>query len=171
MKPVLTMLIGGLAALAQGLQPDVLLQPPTDTWPTYNGDYSGRRYSPLDQINRSNAGSLTLAWAFQANSAALKSTPLEVNGILYFSVPDHVWAVDARTGDSLWHYEWKDEGGHLVGNRGVGMYGNWLYFMTPDGWLISLNAADGKEHWRMHIADVKLQYFTTMASLVIRNHV
>ncbi len=104
-------------------------------------------------------------------SVQIKSTPLEVNGILYFTIPDHVWAVDARTGAPLWHYEWKDQGGHLVGNRGVGMYGNWLYFMGPDGWLISLNASDGKERWRMHIADAKLQYFTTMAPVVIRNHV
>jgi alcohol dehydrogenase (cytochrome c) len=71
----------------------------------------------------------------------------------------------------LWHYEWKDQGGHLIGNRGVGMYGGWLYFMGPDGWLISLNAADGKERWRVHVADAKLQYFTTISTLVIRNHV
>ena len=90
---------------AQGLDPAALLKPPTDTWPSYNGDYSGRRYSPLARINSSNVGSLTLAWAFQTHSVALKSTPLEVNGILYFSVPDHVWAVDARTGRQIWHYQ------------------------------------------------------------------
>src|SRR5437762_1429536 len=73
---------------AQGLDPAALLKPPTDTWPTYNGDYSGRRYSPLAHINTSNVGSLTLAWAFQTHSVALKSTPLLVNGILYFTVPD-----------------------------------------------------------------------------------
>ena len=97
----------------------------------------------------------------------IKSTPLMVNGVLYFTVPDHVWAVDARTGEELWHYDWVDQGGHLVGNRGVGMYGNWLYFMAPDGWFISLNAKDGKERWRKKVADEKLQYFTTMAPLVV----
>ena len=51
------------------------------------------------------------------------------------------------------------------------MYGGSLYFMAPDGWLISLNASDGKERWRQHVADAKLQYFTTMAPLVIRDHV
>ncbi|MFZ0590263.1 MAG: acido-empty-quinoprotein group A, partial [Bryobacteraceae bacterium] len=101
----------------------------------------------------------------------IKSTPLEVNGVLYFTIPDHVWAVDARTGDELWHYTWVDQGGHLIGNRGVGMYGNWLYFMAPDDWLISLNARTGKERWRIRVADAKLQYFTTMAPMVIGNHV
>ena len=97
----------------------------------------------------------------------IKSTPLMVNGILYFTVPDHVYAIDARTGEELWHYDWVDKGGHLVGNRGVGMYGNWLYFMAPDGWFISLNAQNGKERWSMKVADEKLQYFTTMAPMIV----
>ncbi|HEX4771251.1 MAG TPA: acido-empty-quinoprotein group A [Bryobacteraceae bacterium] len=163
---------------AQMLDPAKLSQPPTDTWPTYNGDYSGRRYSTLDKINSGNIHNLSLAWIFRTNigeqrgaPTQVKSTPLLVNGILYFTVPDHVWAVNGRTGEMLWTYSWKDQGGHLVGQRGVGMYGNWLYFLAPDGWFISLNAENGKERWRFQIADPKLQYFTTMAPIIIRNHV
>src|ERR1700729_3790201 len=51
------------------LDPSALLPPPTDTWPTYNGDYSGRRYSTLDQINSSNINSLTLAWIYRTRGA------------------------------------------------------------------------------------------------------
>jgi alcohol dehydrogenase (cytochrome c) len=51
------------------------------------------------------------------------------------------------------------------------MYRDWLYFMSPDGWFISLNAQDGKERWRKKVADEKLQYFTTMAPLVVKNHI
>ncbi len=61
---------------AQGLDPAALLKPATDTWPTYNGDYSGKRYSTLDQINAGNINSLTLAWAFQPHAGTIKSTPL-----------------------------------------------------------------------------------------------
>ena len=75
------------ATYAQGLDAGALLRPPTDTWPTYNGDYSGRRFSPLKQIDTKNAASLTLAWIFPSHSVTIKSTPLEVNGILYFTVP------------------------------------------------------------------------------------
>src|SRR5579863_9973146 len=89
---------------AQGLDPALLLKPPTDAWPTYNGDYSGARYSTLAQINSGNVESLTIAWAFRAHGNILKSTPLEVNGVLYFSSPDNVWAVDARYGREIWHY-------------------------------------------------------------------
>src|ERR1044071_1610092 len=92
-------LVGALCASldAQPLNPAKLLQPPTDTWPTYNGDYSGRRYSSLNQI---------------------KATPLEVNGILYFAAPDNAWAVDARSGRELWHFDWPTKGGLHIGNRG-----------------------------------------------------
>src|SRR5437868_1250399 len=54
---------------AQMLDPALLLKPPTDAWPGYHGDYSGRRYSTLDQINQSNVGQLTLAWIYRANAA------------------------------------------------------------------------------------------------------
>ena len=171
MKLALLSFASALAMVAQGLNPGALLKPPNDTWPTYNGDYSGRRYSTLKQINASNVKSLRLAWAFQAHSAAIKSTPLLVNGILYFTVPDHVWAVDARSGHQIWHYHYESQGGDHIGHRGVGMYGDWLFFTTPDAHLVSLNAKDGHVRWNVELADEKIGYFATMAPLVIRNHV
>ncbi len=162
--------LGPAFASAQVLDPAALLKAPTDTWPTYNGDYSGRRYSTLDQINSGNISALTLAWAFQTRGAAIKSTPLEVNGILYFSVPDNVWAVDARYGRRIWHYERKSEGDH-IGHRGLAMYKNWLYFTTPDAHLVCLDAKDGSVRWIVELADSKLEYFSTMAPMVIRDHV
>ena len=160
-----------LLLCGQGLDPAKLLQPPTDTWPSFHGDYSGRRYSTLSQIDASNVRSLSLAWVYRANSTSIKSTPLEVNGVLYFTTPDNVWAIDARTGRELWHYVWKSSGGDHIGNRGVGIYGNWLFFETPDNHLVSLNIRDGKERWNKQIADLKLEYFSTTAPIVIRNHV
>jgi acido-empty-quinoprotein group A len=169
-------------ALAQGLDPKALTlyrQPP-EIWPTYNGDYSGRRFSDLTQINNSNINLVKIEWIYRINGIApqrgvgnptIKSTPLMVNGILYFTIPDHVFAVSARTGEEIWRYDFQDKGGHLVGQRGVAMYRDWLYFLTPDGWFISLSAKDGKERWRKKIADEKLQYFTTMAPMIVKNHV
>src|SRR5881392_2014258 len=109
MKALGTLLLTSAALLAQGgLNPAKLLTPPTDTWPTYNGDYSGRRYSTLTKINQSNINSLSLAWVYRANGqlgpgggisgGRISATPVQINGILYFSMPDHAWAVDARTG-------------------------------------------------------------------------
>src|SRR6185295_18831467 len=87
-----------VAVFGQGLTPATLLKQPSDAWPTYNGDYSGRRFSPLTQINSSNVHTLSLAWATRFADTSIKSTPLMVNGILYFSSPNNVWAADARTG-------------------------------------------------------------------------
>ena len=155
---------------AQGLDPTALLRPATDTWPTYNGDYSGRRFSPLDQINGGNVRSLTLAWIFHPHAPAIKATPLEVNGVLYFTAPDNVWAVDARFGREIWHYQRASEGDH-IGNRGLGMYKDWLYFTTPDAHMVCLDAKDGSVRWIVELADPKLGYFATMAPLVVRDHV
>ena len=155
---------------AQELDQAAMVEPAMDTWPTYNGDYSGKRFSPLDQINASNVGSLTLAWVFHPHASTIKSTPLEVNGILYFTVPDNVWAVDARFGREIWHYHRDSEGDH-IGNRGLGMYKNWLYFTTPDSHVVCLDAKDGAVRWIVELADPKLGYFATMAPLVVRDHV
>ncbi|HXE10824.1 MAG TPA: acido-empty-quinoprotein group A [Bryobacteraceae bacterium] len=163
---------------SQFLDPAKLLQPPTDSWPTYNGDYSGRRFSPLTQVNAENVKSLGLAWVYRANTGdtnpfgvTIKATPLVVNGILYFTVPDHAWAIDARTGRELWHYKWESQGGIHIGNRGVAIYGNWLYFETPDNHLISLEARTGKFRWSVPIADLAQEYFSTPAPLVVGNHI
>lgn len=172
-----------ISAAAQTLDPSALLKFSPDTWPTYNGDYTGQRYSPLSQINSSNVNTLGLAWThkvdFGSGSYAqqasegrrIKATPLLVDGVLYFTITDNVWAMDALTGRELWHYSWPNNKAIHVANRGVAMYKNWLYFMTPDNYLVSLNAKDGKEHWRVQIADVNEDYFSAASPLVIGNHV
>ncbi|HMD36383.1 MAG TPA: acido-empty-quinoprotein group A [Vicinamibacterales bacterium] len=167
-------------------------QTPVDSWPTYHGDWSGRRYSALRQIDSANVNRLTLAWVYRLNTSragaivggegpdtpsapistpTVKSTPLLINGILYFSAPDHVWAVDARTGREAWHYAWKTRGGDHIGNRGVGVYDKWLYFLTPDNYFVSLELATGKERWHHEIASMKREYFSTNAPIVIGRHV
>ena len=100
MKRYLAILTLGAGLLtAQSLDPKLLLKPATDAWPTYNGDYSGKRFSSLNQINATNVANLTLAWFYRITSVGaqrgvgnpdIKSTPLMVNGILYFSIPDQI---------------------------------------------------------------------------------
>ncbi len=160
------------ALIAQNLDPAELLKPSPDSWPLYHGDYSGQRHSQLVQITPRNVRSLTLAWAFQTDQRAeIKSSPLLVDGVLYFTVPDNIWAVDARSGHMLWHFNQPTMQGLHIGQRGVAMYKGWLYFMTPDARLISLNAKDGTVRWSVVIADVKQGYWTTMAPLIVGNHV
>lgn len=149
-----------------------LLHPSRDSWPLYHGDYSGERHSKLAQITPSNVNALSLAWAFQTGQeAAIKSSPLLVDGILYFTVPDNIWAVDARSGHMVWHFHHPTTEGDHIGHRGVAIYKGWLYFTTPDAHLMALNAKDGSVRWDKVIADVKKGYWCTMAPLVVKDHV
>jgi alcohol dehydrogenase (cytochrome c) len=96
---------------------------------------------------------------------------LEVDGTLYLTTPDNVWAVDARDGRELWHYVWKTKGGTHIANRGVAIWNNFLFMETPDNFLVSLDARTGKERWHKEIADLAQMYFSTPAPIVVGNHV
>jgi len=159
-----------------GLDSAELLKPLSDSWPTYSGDYTGRRYSALTEINQANVKNLTLRWAAKltagpgaqggpgqpgarnlvvggegtgdivvAGQTTIKGAVLMVNGVLYVTAPDNVWALDAHDGHELWHYFWKTRGGTHIGNRGVAMWGNYLYFVTPDDYFVSIDARTGAE--------------------------
>jgi alcohol dehydrogenase (cytochrome c) len=166
------LLAGSTALLGQGVDNPMLLNPPADGWPQYHGTYDGQRHTKLDEISPQNVGNLGLAWAFQTHQPVdIKSTPLMVDGVLYLTVPDRVWAVDALSGHQIWTYTYPPNHGLHIGHRGVAMYRDWLYFLSPDGHLVSLNAKDGSVRWNVTVADASKGYWTSMAPLVVGNHV
>jgi alcohol dehydrogenase (cytochrome c) len=161
----------GAALVAQGVDPAMLLKPPVDTWPTYHGDYSGQRHSKLSAITPANVHQLTLAWAFQTGQTQqLKMSPILVNGVMYLTAPDNVWAIDARTARQLWRYTHPTNDAFHIGQRGVAVYQDLVYFTTPDAHLIALDARDGKVRRDVVIADAKRGYWSTNAPLLIRDH-
>src|SRR5262249_24109207 len=156
-----TFALGRLSA-SQGVDPASLLKGAVDSWPTYHGDYSGQRHSPLTQITPANVSQLALAWAFQTGpSASIKPTPIDVNGMLYVSAPDQLWAVDARTGRQVWQYRYPDNTGFHIGHRGVAAFKESVYLTTPHAHLVALDARDGRVKWNVEIADVKKGYWST----------
>jgi alcohol dehydrogenase (cytochrome c) len=163
-----------LLALGASLAPIATAQNVTNDWllPGFQGDYSGRRHSPLTQITPANVGDLGLAWAFQTGqNASIKATPIVVDGIVYFTVPDNIWAIDARSAHLLWHYQYPPNKGDHIGQRGVAIYKDSIYFMSPDAHLISLDAKNGNVRWKVEVADVDKGYWATNAPLVVGNHV
>ncbi|HKU24009.1 MAG TPA: hypothetical protein VJQ54_00990, partial [Candidatus Sulfotelmatobacter sp.] len=112
---------------------DLLTQPVAENWTSYNGDYTGRRFSRLQQITPANVAQLRATWVFHAgNSRMLEVTPVVVRGIMYLTSSNDVFAVDAKTGRTLWHYQRPVSSGLLDDaaahkNRGVAVWKDFVY--------------------------------------------
>ncbi len=142
-----------------------------------NGNYEQTRYYPNSQINAGNVSKLRPAWIFQTEvKETLETTPIVVNGIMYITTAfDHVYALDAATGEELWHYK------HAMGpvttyccgpnNRGVAAYGDMVYLGTLDAKLVALDAKTGKVAWEQQIADPELGYSETMAPTAVNGKI
>jgi alcohol dehydrogenase (cytochrome c) len=142
-----------------------------------NGDYRQQRYYPNSQINRANVARLRPAWIFQTDlMESIETSPIIVNGVMYVTTSyDHVYALDARTGEQLWHYK------HKLGpittyccgpnNRGVAAYGDKIYLATLDSKLVALDAKTGKLVWQSEIADPELGYSETMAPTAVKGKI
>ncbi len=93
----------GPVTATTNVQPeDLLAQPVGANWTSYNGDYTGRRYSSLREINTGNVAQLRAAWVFHpGNSQNLEVTPLVIRGVMFITSANNVFALDARTGDSM----------------------------------------------------------------------
>src|SRR5580698_6772486 len=179
LKNALALVVSALALMsspnrvvAQDVDNAMLLHPPADSWPGYHGDYSGRRHSALLQITPQNVHGMSLAWAFQTEQqASIKASPLLVNGVIYLTAIDNVWAVDARSGRAIWHYIYPPNKGGTIGQRGVAMYHDSLYYLSPDAHLVCLNAKNGTQRWKVEVADSKQGYWSTAAPVIVGNHV
>jgi alcohol dehydrogenase (cytochrome c) len=156
---------------------DLLVQPPASNWPSYNGDYSGRRYSSFSEINVSNIGALRAEWVFHArNTGRLEVTPVVMNGIMFVTAANDATALDARTGRVVWRHSWPlseglidDASGHL--NRGVGIWRNRVYMETDNAHLLCLDARSGNLIWDVAYADWNKNYGATSAPLVVKDKV
>src|SRR4051794_4476851 len=158
-------------ATAQTLDPAALLKPSADSWPTYHGDYSGQRHSRLTQITPDNVGQLTLAWSFQTGQTQqIKASPILVDGVIYITTPDNIWALDARSARQLWRYTYPTNQGFHIGHRGAAIYKGAVFLTTPDAHLVALDAKTGVVKWNVEVADAKRGFWSTNAPLIIRNH-
>ena len=156
---------------------DLLTQPPAANWTSYNGDYTGRRYSALHQITAANVARLRAAWIFHAsNTERLEVTPVVVRGVMYVTAANDAWALDARTGRVIWHHQRPVSAGLLDDaashkNRGVGVWKNFVYMETDDAHLLCLDARTGRLLWDVMYADKAKHYGATSAPLIVKDEV
>jgi PQQ-dependent dehydrogenase (methanol/ethanol family) len=142
-------------------------------WIHSNGNYDNSRYYPGSQINAGNVGKLRPAFTFQtAVLESMETAPIVVDGVMFLTTSfNHVYAIDAVTGEEYWHYK------HKMGpittfccgpnNRGVAVEGNRLFMGTLDAKLVALDTKTGKLLWETQIADPDKGYSETMAPVVV----
>lgn len=142
-----------------------------------NGNYEQQRFYPNSQINRGNVMRLRPAWIFQTEvKESLETSPIVVNGIMYVTTSfSHVYALNARTGEELWHF--KPQLGPITtyccgpNNRGVAVYEDMVYVATLDAKLVALDAKTGAVRWQTNIADPELGYSETMAPTAVNGKI
>jgi PQQ-dependent dehydrogenase (methanol/ethanol family) len=155
--------------------------PQPGDWLTYNGNYTANRYSQLKQINTLNVASLKLKWVFPMSYAGIETTPLEADGVMFVTGQNEVFALDALTGNAIWHYARPASPG-MVGdaklgtNKGVAILGEKVFFVTDNAHLLALHRADGRLLWEVPLAPdmspaEKFHYGGTMAPLIVHDTV
>jgi alcohol dehydrogenase (cytochrome c) len=144
-------------------------------WTTYNGVPGGNRYSTLTQISKNNVAKLGPKWVFSLGNVNLvENTPLVVEGVMYVSSANEVWALDAGTGRQIWHYRRPRTQG-VTGNaaqgfnRGVAAAGERIFLLTDNAHLLALSRSNGELLWETTMADQKENYNGTSAPLAVGN--
>jgi alcohol dehydrogenase (cytochrome c) len=149
-------------------------------WLMYSSDYAGHRFSGLDQINAQNGSKLEAKWVYQTgapgdgSNGRFENTPLVVDGIMYGTGQDgRVFALDARTGRSIWKYGHRSPNdirpccGRV--NRGLAILGDKVFFGTLDARMMALDAKTGHVVWDVPSVDYTKGYSYTVAPLAVKN--
>src|ERR1700687_3263557 len=152
-------------------------QPVGANWLSYNGDYTGRRFSSLEQITPKNVEQLRAQWVFHvSNSNSMEVTPVVFDGLMFVTSANDAFALDAQTGRLIWHYSRPITEGLIDDasqhhNRGVGILGSHLYMETDNAHLLCLDARSGHLLWDVAYAEGNKNYGATSAPLVVKDKV
>jgi putative heme-binding domain-containing protein len=176
------------AEMSAGIPFADIAHPKPGTWPTYNGNVSGNRFSPLDQINTHNVGALAPKWIFPIGApkgegppkrgvgrwVALEGTPVVVDGVMYVTSVNECFALEAQTGREIWHYSRPRRPG-LAGdaasglNRGVAVLGDRVFMVSDNAHLFALHRLTGQLLWDTEMADAGQNYGATSAPLAVND--
>ena len=157
-----------------GLSFEQVVHPKPGDWPTYHGDIGGNRHSSLDQINASNVKNLSVKWIYPINLFALEVTPVVVDGVMFVTGPNQVFAIDAQSGRTIWHYR-RERSKEITGdpakgtNRGVAVLGDRVFFLTDNAHMVALHRVTGAMLWdsKMPEGPQNNNYGSTSAPLVV----
>ena len=147
------------------------------SWLTTHGTYDAKRFSTLDEIDRSNVQRLRPVWMYQVQGRHhFETTPLVFDGVMYITdPPSDVAALDLKTGRPIWTYRrtLPDDVRACCGqvNRGVAALGDQIFITTIDAHLVALDVRTGRVRWDVDVADYKTGHSITGAPLAVKDKV
>jgi alcohol dehydrogenase (cytochrome c) len=150
---------------------DKPIEPKSD-WLTYHGSISGNRFSVLDQINSRNVQKLSVAWKLPIpSSPRLQATPIVVDGVMYMTAWNELYALDATTGIPIWSFHQPHSNGILGeagrgSNRGAAVSGNLVFMLTDNAHLLALDRRNGTKVWDVELGSIKDAVMASSAPLV-----
>ena len=162
---VIATVMSGLAK-ADDFKPvtqEVLNNPPAADWLMISRTYDEQRYSPLTQINRNNVKQLQLAFARDLPRGSQESTPIVHDGVMYMIAPGaSLLAIDATSGDQVWEYKreypkdlaTKVRSLELSRSKSLAIFEDMIYFASPDGFIVAVDARTGKLRWETKAFDL-----------------
>ncbi len=146
-------------------------------WLMYGGSYDNARFSPLTDIDRQNVKKLSVAWVFQTGIPyQFQASPIVADGILYVTAAyNHLYALDAATGDPLWKYNHELPKDLRIccgpGNRGVALAEDKVFMGTLDARLVALDRKTGKVIWNVEVGQHRAGFSVTAAPLVVKDKI
>jgi alcohol dehydrogenase (cytochrome c) len=148
-----------------------LRNPEDENWLLFRRTYDGWGYSPLARITPANVGRLQLVWSFATGQVeGHQAPPIVNNGVMFVATPgNQLIALEAKSGNVLWRYKRplpEDLTTLHPTNRGVGLFGDKIYFASADAVLVALDARTGKEVWTAKVAEYKNGYYMSLMPLV-----
>jgi alcohol dehydrogenase (cytochrome c) len=109
----------------------ILANPDPADWLMINRTFDEQRFSPLDQINKTNVGQLRMAWSRGLPNGTQESTPIVYRGVMYLYAPGaSIQAVDATNGDLIWEYTRnypRDLSATAARNKSLGIFEDMIY--------------------------------------------
>ena len=161
----------------------------TSDWLTVHRTYDGQRYSPLEQIDKSNVAGLKVAYTVALGGTEgggfwrygnIEATPIVEDGMMY--MPNgwsELTAIDLRAaGQGVDMIKWiydpgvdKDWAGNVaccaINNRGVALWQDKVIMSVLDGRMMALDKDSGEQVWEIQLADPAIAETITVAPLVI----
>jgi alcohol dehydrogenase (cytochrome c) len=148
-----------------------LKKPEDGDWLTVRRTYDGWGYSPLAQLTPATVARLQPVWVFGTGErSGHQAPPMVNNGVMFVATPgNQVIALDAKTGAQLWRYRrpLSDDVIQLHRtSRGLGLYGNKVFFAAAEAVLVALDATTGREVWTTKVDENRNGYYMSVAPLV-----